>query len=383
MKLQSIEKFWIFIALITVQTVGQFTIPQMTHKLILADEGNGKVHYIDLNNPSDKWSLTCSNRDLQLIGNDKLMVGDNNGKGYSEVSIASGTRIRHVDISGVSGGVNSAFRLSANDIYCVSDGSPAKIYKSDSTGKMVKTITVSLDASVRICRPTTSGTFIIGGKVAGMMYEFDSTGKKIWECNAGGEPYMALRLPSGSTLISNGYGGQMVLADKKGTVLKKFPTEEDKKKDSLFWKAAKPNFFAGFQILRNGNIVVSNWQGHGTSYGNSGFQLIEIDSTLTHVVAYWKQNATMVASLHGVIVLDSLDTKLLHSDYNGVMQPLTGWVEVTPFCKPALLQTNTFNTEPSRRFDLQGRLRVQQLEHGCFIIRNADKAKSCKSISTK
>jgi hypothetical protein len=384
MKLHYIKRFWLFIALTIVQTYGQITIPQMTHKLILADEGNGKVHFIDLNNPSDKWSLTSSNRDLQLIGNGKLMVSDNNGKGYSEVSIATGTRIKHVDITGVSGGINSAFRLSANDIYCASDGSPAKVFKVDSTGKTVKTITISLDASVRICRPTTSGTFLVGGKVAGMMCEFDSTGKKIWECNAGGEPYMALRLPNGTTLISNGYGGQMVLADKKGTILKKFPSEEDKKKDSLFWKAAKPNFFAGFQILRNGNIVVSNWQGHGTSYGNSGFQLIEIDSALTRVVSYWKQNATMVSSLHGVIVLDSLDTGVLHSDYNGVMQPLTDRVAITSFFRPELLQTKSFNTESAGSFDLQGRLRMVQSGRGCFIIRNGSNVKSYKrNISTQ
>jgi hypothetical protein len=233
--------------------------------------------------------------------------------------------------------------------------------------------------SVRICRPTPAKSFIIGGKAAGMIYEFDSTGKKIWECNAGGEPYMALRLQSGATLISTGYGAQMVLADKQGAVIKKFPTLEDKSKDSLFWKAANPNFFAGFQILHNGNIVVANWQGHGAGHGASGFQLIEIDSALTKVVTYWKQNASMVSSLHGVIVLDSFDTKVLHSDYNGMLAPLSDPVKIGA-SQPARLQpTRTCRAAPIYRYDLQGRLCPSRPMHRCFI----EKSRGAMSMRIK
>jgi hypothetical protein len=224
---------------------------------------------------------------------------------------------------------------------------------------------------------------LVGGKVAGMMCEFDSTGKKIWECNAGGEPYMAVRLPGGTTLISNGYGGQMVLADKQGAVIRKFPTTEDKKKDSLFWAAAKPNFFAGFQVLRNGNIVVANWQGHGTGNGNSGFQLIEIDSALTRAVAYWKQNASMVSSLHGVLVLDSLDTKLLHSDINGVLQPLGDPVGIAALeismCAPL---HSTFATMPGI-FDALGRQLAVRPMHRCVIAGNGEASRFRKIIIVK
>jgi hypothetical protein len=165
------------------------------------------------------------------------------------------------------------------------------------------------------------------------MNECDSTGKIIWEANAGGEPYMALRLPNGNTLISNGYGGQMVLVDSKAKVLKQFPTQADKN-GSDFWSQAKPNFFAGFQILKNGNIVVTNWEGHGGGNGGTGFQLIEIDSGLTKVVSYWKQDPALVSSLHGVLVLDSLDTKNMYSDINGILAPVTPPVAVERDVQP-------------------------------------------------
>ena len=95
----------------------QAAIPQMQHRLLLADEGNGKVHCIDPADPSGKWSVTCSNRDLQLVGNDRLMVSDNGGSGWSEIDIKTGKLIRHVAVSGVSNGINSAFRLSGGETF--------------------------------------------------------------------------------------------------------------------------------------------------------------------------------------------------------------------------------------------------------------------------
>jgi hypothetical protein len=127
-------------------TFAQYTIPQMTHRLFLADEGNGKVYYIHLSNPTEKWTVTCSNRDMQLIDNDRLMVSDNGGTGYSELRLLTDAIIRHVGIAGVTSGINSAFRLSNKEIFCARDGSPAKILEIDSTGKTPSIITLSLDA---------------------------------------------------------------------------------------------------------------------------------------------------------------------------------------------------------------------------------------------
>src|SRR5690606_7468307 len=50
--------------------------------------------------------------------------------------------------------------------------------------------------------------------------------------------------------------------------------------------------------------------------------LIEFDGGLTKVVSYWKQDPALVSSLHGVLVIDSLDTKNMHSDVNGILSPV-------------------------------------------------------------
>lgn len=290
--------------------------PIMAHKVILADEGNGKVHSVNLANPSERWSITTANRDMQIIGNDRLMVSV--GDGYAEYNVKTGALAKKVPIGGV---VQSAFRLAPKSTFIATDGNPASIKEVDSAGKQIRKITLAVNVSIRVVRSTPARTFLVGGKAAGLMYECDSTGTIKWEAQVGGEPYMALRLPNGNTLISTGYGAQMVLVDSKAKVLKRFPAQADIS-GSDFWAQAKPHFFAGFQVLKNGNIVVSNWQDHGGGNGGKGFQLMEFDGGLTKVVSYWKQDAALVSSLHGVLVLDSLDTKIMHSDVNGALSPV-------------------------------------------------------------
>jgi hypothetical protein len=358
----------------------------MKYKVIVADEGNGKVHYINLANPTEKWSIATSNRDMQLIGSDRLMVSV--GDGYSEYNVKTGAFIKKVPTGG---GVQSVFRLSEKSTFIGADGNPASVKEVDSTGKEIRKINFALNTSIRIVRPTSKGTFLVGGKIPGMMFECDSTGAVKWEANAGGEPYMALRLPNGNTMISSGYGAQMVLVGKDANIIKKFPTEADKN-GSDFWNKARPNFFAGFQILKNGNIVVANWEGHGGGNGNTGYQLLEIDSGLTRVVSYWKQDASLVSSLHGVLVLDSLDTKYLYSDVNGVLSLVAPPVSVSYTMRPLRHPNASFNLlNPDNSnlvFGLDGREAAisrgrQIVAPGLYVIRqnsgNEIKSLNCNS----
>jgi hypothetical protein len=83
-----------------------------------------------------------------------------------------------------------------------------------------------------------------------------------------------------------------------------------------------PSFYAGFQVLPNGNFVVTNWEGHGGGHGVTGRQLLEYDAAGL-LVWSWQQDPNLVSSLHGVIVLDGLDTTQLHDDLDGVLTPVT------------------------------------------------------------
>jgi hypothetical protein len=72
-----------------------------------------------------------------------------------------------------------------------------------------------------------------------------------------------------------------------------------------------PNFFSEYEILPNGNILTSNWQGHGTGNGGSGIQVIEFNPA-GEVVWFWKQDPAQFSSIQGVQVLDGKDPRYLH-----------------------------------------------------------------------
>jgi hypothetical protein len=75
-----------------------------------------------------------------------------------------------------------------------------------------------------------------------------------------------------------------------------------------------------FQLLPNGDVVVANWHGHLGGHNYEGEQIVEYDPKGA-IVWHWGDQA-FVSSLQGVLVLDGLDTALLHDERNGIMEPL-------------------------------------------------------------
>jgi hypothetical protein len=144
----------------------------------------------------------------------------------------------------------------------------------------------------------------------------DTAGATKWEAAVDkfGHAWKAVRLPNGNTLASAGYGGFMVELDSTGKVIRKFGGKDQTP------AAVNASFFATFQLLPNGDVVVANWQGHGPGHGASGVQLVEFDKTGA-LVWQWSK-ADVISSLQGVLVLDNLNTAVLHDERNGVMEPL-------------------------------------------------------------
>jgi hypothetical protein len=168
-------------------------------------------------------------------------------------------------------------------------------------------------------RRTPQGTFLIGA--GEKLAEVNWNKETLWEMTFPGTNlyvYQGLRLPDGKLAVSQGYGASLLIVD---PVAKKVLTTIGGKSQPES-ATIVPNFYAGFQILPNGHFVVTNWEGHGGTNGGTGIQLLEYDDT-GKKVWQWKQDATLVSSLHHVIVLDRLDTTKLHDDVNGVLAPVT------------------------------------------------------------
>jgi hypothetical protein len=166
----------------------------------------------------------------------------------------------------------------------------------------------------RLVRQTAGGTFLFARDT--MIQEGDSTGSFFWKARIVGfsHAWKGVRLTNGNTLMSAGYGAFMVEVDKAGTIVRKFGAA------GSVPMAVAPFFYGMFQLLKNGNVVVANWQGHGDGHGATGIQLLEFDKTGS--LAWQWSKAGIISSLQGVLVLDSLNTALLHDERNGIMEPI-------------------------------------------------------------
>jgi hypothetical protein len=283
-------------------------------KLILRDEGLSQLSYVDIANPNNNWFVPVpAGRDLQLVGDEKVLIGT--GDGYEERDIKTGNKVK--ELTSFKGTI-AARRLANGNTLLTGLNWEGKqgivLAEVDAGGKVQRVVNYPEFNYVRLVRPTPSGTFMVTSDT--VIFEGDASGKIVWRAKIAWKKrphtWQAIRLASGETVAATGYGGNFQVFDKSGNLVKSItgPTE------------VNPNFYAGFQILKNGNYVVTNWQGHGPGHGDSGTQLLEY-TPKGILVWSWKQDPAKYSSLQGVIVLDGLNTKKLHvEDKNGALTPV-------------------------------------------------------------
>ena len=285
-----------------------------TRRLLLRDEGLSQLSYVDIGNPTSNWYVPVpSGRDLQLIGNGRVLIGT--GTGYEEREIATGKKVSALT-SFI--GTIAARRLRSGNTLLAGLNWQGKegivLIEVNGKGAIQRTIAYPGFAYVRLVRETPSGTFLITAN--DVVFEGNRSGTVIWKAKLTGpektNAWQATRLANGQTVVSTGYGGNIQIFDADGHKIATIAGPDE----------VRPNFYAGHQILSNGNIVVTNWQGHGSKFGSSGVQLLEY--TPAGKLAWsWKQDPAKYSSLQGVIVLDGLDLSLLHvENENGVLAPV-------------------------------------------------------------
>jgi hypothetical protein len=285
------------------------------HEFIAIDEGLENLLYIDEREPSNNWIVSMGQpqaRDMQLVGDNKIMIGHH--RGFTEFDITTGTKAREFTTLN---GVTAARRQpNGHTILAGVDIAGTKgvvILELDATDREVRRAVFPGDY-VRLIRQTVQGTYLMSCN--DRIREGSSDGKYLNEFPIYGfyHAWKSLRLPNGNLIVTAGYGAFLVELDPAGTILRKLGSKESVPEN------VRPFFYAMFQLLPNGHIVLANWQGHGTGLGHSGVQLIEFNST-GQIVWTWS-NARLISSLQGILVLDGLDPELLHDERDGVMKPL-------------------------------------------------------------
>jgi hypothetical protein len=281
------------------------------HRFVATDESGKQVLLVDQAEPAKNWRVPLEARDLQLVGNGRVLVSVLSG--YRELNLADGTLCRQVD--GFER-VFSARRTAAGHTFLGGYGGTTaiRIVELGPDDKPLATIAVDPRVTnIRLLRLTPVDTFLLGsGKD---LCEVDRRGKVVWEQTLAdaNHIYKAVRLPDGHTLAASGYGAFLAELAPDGTLVRTLGKNEDQ-------RVQAPFFFADFQILANGHIVVCNWMGHQREDSRKGAQLNEYDPA-GKIVWTW-HDAEMAGCLHGVIVLDGVDPSRLHTDLQGALAPV-------------------------------------------------------------
>ena len=285
------------------------------HNFITIDEGLAQLMRIDEVNPENSWVVPTGHeaaRDMQLIGDGRLLVGHHNG--YSEFDIATGKLLfdcnKYEGVTAARRQPNGRTILAGVD-FAGFEG--AAILELDSEGKEIRSVQYEGDY-VRLIRQTPQGTILMSCN--DRIREGDLEGNYLRDYPVEGflHAWKALRLPNGNLLISAGYGAFMIELDSGGKIVRKFGGKEDVP------ESVNPFFYATFQLMPNGHIILANWQGHGPEMGESGIQLLEFDVE-EKIVWQWSESER-ISSLQGLLVLDGLDISKLHDEREGIMKPI-------------------------------------------------------------
>ena len=303
------------ISMITSLLAAGLDAAPIKHEFVAIDEGLAHLLYVNENAPAKNWLVPIGQpqaRDLQLIGGHRLLVGHD--AGYAEFDLATGRKVAEVSSYH---GIASARRLPNGHTLLAGvnlGGATGVVVLEVDAANTVANRIVYPGNYVRLLRQTARGTFLLMTDTT--IREGDPTGAIVWEAKVDGfrHAWKAVRLPDGHTLASAGYGAFLVELDTAGKIVRKFGAKGETP------AAVNTNFYATFQLLPNGDVVVANWQGHGPGHGNSGVQLLEFDRAGA-IVWQWSE-ADKISSLQGVLVLDGLDPAVLHDERNGPMEPL-------------------------------------------------------------
>jgi hypothetical protein len=277
---------------------GAGTTDPNKRKLLLRDEGNSAVHYVDLAEPLKSWHQTVPvGRDLQLIGARHFLIGTETG--YQERNLDDGKVVK--DVTDYPGTLDVHRLHNGNTLLsgvAFHGGQGIVLVEINPQGTVARQIEYP-GTYARLVREAAGDHFFVSADTH--VFEGDAQGKVVWDVTVEGGPaaphaWEALRLASGDVVVAAGYAAGLEIfgADMK---LKQTITGGD---------GVMPYFFSGMQIMQGGSFVVANWQGHGIGLGGSGLQVVEYDAS-GKLIWSWKQDPSFVSSLQHLIVLDGLD----------------------------------------------------------------------------
>jgi len=279
-------------------------------QLILYDDSNGRLLYINNANPAANWIATTGmGRDVQLVGGGRVMLGKFDG--WDEYQLSDGTKVG-TGQHGFPGTLDSYRLTDGNTMLASIAGGGIVLKMVNASGQVQRQVTYPGFSFVGMVRPTSAGTYLVGADT--VVFEGNDQGMIVSRLSPAGarHAWKAMRLANGNTVISTGYGASLVIYDSAGKLLQTIGGPNQPSAAQI-----APWFYADFHLLPNGRYFVINSQADRTM--NSSVQLLEYDAAGTLV---WQQKQPMsVRTFEEGIVLDGLDTTKLNVEPQGMLVP--------------------------------------------------------------
>jgi hypothetical protein len=267
-------------------------------RLLAIDEGRQQLSLVDTATGAFHWTLDLTAyplaRDLQRLDDHRVLVGYD--RGFFELDIESGRVLtvcpRWTDVTAVRRRPDGHTLVTGWNL----DGTGGvNVLTLDRSWHLVASARRDGDY-VRLMRPTPDGTYLLCTNDHILETAPDLTERRRFAAPGFEHAWKAERLNDGSTLVSAGYGAFMALFDRAGNVTHRFGDAAEVSAD------VDPFFYASFERLDNGHLLVANWQGHGPDNGHKGRQLLEFDAD-RRLIGAWSA-PQRISSLQGILVID-------------------------------------------------------------------------------
>jgi hypothetical protein len=288
---------------------------EIKHRFLVSDFMHSSVHYVDQTDASKNWTLKLPEVafDLQLIGGNRLLC--NRSKGYDVYDLATREKVEAFQADAIKGTVRSVRRRADGRTFFGTQAGP--VYEFDAGKTLTATYEMPKAAKyVRLMRFTPTGTLLLAAEDGAYEVSLEKgleAEKRLVRKFALPRPrnaYMALYAPDGNLLLSGGYSKGFYTFDAAGQLLKDTVLQQP--------EGLSNHFYAGFQLLKNGHIVMSNWTGHSEKDFKPGWKAVELDKDYQVV---WTWNEGYGGTVNQLMVLDGLDTAVLNDDDAGVLGP--------------------------------------------------------------
>lgn len=268
---------------------------EVGHTILCADYTQGLVCIIS-NEGKLVWQYPAERcNDIWALPNGNILF--TTGNGVKEV-----TRDKKVIFSYDSKSEIYACQRLSNGNTFIGECNSGRLLEVSPDGKIINLIKLlpdSVDGGhsfMRNARKLENGNYLVAHYGLDKVCEYDSSGRKVMEISITGGPHSVIRLPQGSTLIAcSDHNGdpRIVEVDRNGTIVWQLSKNE--------LPGIELKFMTGMQCLPNGNLLLTNWLGHG-QFGKAPHAF---EITRDKKVVWLYNDTTFLKTMSSIQILDS------------------------------------------------------------------------------